>query len=54
VDQFNGGGTVIGDVDRIASAFEAPGEEIGDSFFVLDDENSHIVECTLVRFRPTA
>ncbi len=47
VDQLNGGvGAVIGDIDRIASAFEAPGEEIGNSFFVLDDENSHIVECT--------
>jgi hypothetical protein len=46
MDQLDGGVAVAGDIDRIASRFEPAGEEIGDSFFILDYENSHIVECT--------
>ncbi|MCU1239233.1 MAG: hypothetical protein JWP63_7200, partial [Candidatus Solibacter sp.] len=43
VDQIERGGAGEGGVDRVSGAFQPATEKIGNAFFVLDHENSHLL-----------
>ena len=41
MDQLHGSVAITGHIDRVTGAFQAAGEEVLDSLFVLDDQDSH-------------
>ena len=41
VDVFERGAAVGGGIDGIARAFQSAAQEIGNAFFVLDDQDAH-------------